>query len=309
MRLQQVIKLCKFQQWSRGDPRWSHRSAQHIKHVKPGCKHNTRGGIHFWKVTSHTLRFICCPGVLNQKCSQHCHKELWLWYHQVCTPSTKMSGGRAQKSTFWYCFHLKEEGNELLESLVTGEGTWVNCFTPQMTQAERQGKHTISPTVKKFSVSVCLLEELEHLWSGLHKEPSTWNTTTNANAHCNMLWPLCEAIHREPGHVTRCDPSAQQCNPTQCIPDPREVADVSMTTSGPLSDNWEVTSSTVMRTCTWLFMNGTECRRPIHTATEFVNLCQGWPNASMCSGIILKTHNNSADYISYSLSITHQQMH
>jgi hypothetical protein len=64
-----------------------------------------------------------------------------------------MSGGRAQKSTF----HLKEESNEFLESLVTGEETWVNYFTPQMKQAERQGKHAISPTVKKFSecLSVC----------------------------------------------------------------------------------------------------------------------------------------------------------
>lgn len=121
-----------------------------------------------------------------------------------------------------------------------------------------------------------------------------------------MLWPLCETIHRGPGHVTRCDPSTQQCNPTQYIPDLREVADVSVTTSGhstpqfwhcpielpfvgPLSDTWEVTGSTVMRKWTWLFMNGTECRRPIHTATEFVNVCQGWPNAPMSSGIILKT--------------------
>jgi hypothetical protein len=139
---------------------------------------------------------------------------------------------------------------------------------------------------------------------------------TTANAHCNMLWPLCEAIHRGPGHVTRCDPSAQQCNPTQYIPDRKEVADVSMTTSGhstpqfwcfpitlpfdgPLSDAWEVNGSTVVREWPWLFMNGTECRRLIHTATKFVNLCQRWPNESMCSGITLKNHNNSADYMSY----------
>jgi hypothetical protein len=48
----------------------------------------------------------------------------------------------------------------------------------------------------------------------------------------DMLLPVCEAIHRGPGHVTRCDPSAQQYNPTQCILDPREVANVSITTSG-----------------------------------------------------------------------------
>jgi len=86
----------------------------------------------------------------------------------------------------------------------------------------------------------------------------------------------------------------------QDIPlDSSDVAPLDYPFVGPLSDDWEVTGSSVMWKWTWLFINGTECRRPIHTATEFVNLCQGWPNAAMCSGIILKNHNNSADYMSY----------
>jgi hypothetical protein len=50
---------------------------------------------------------------------------------------------------------FKEEGNEFLDSIVTGDETWVHHFTPQTKQAGMQWKHPTSLRAKKFSVPVC----------------------------------------------------------------------------------------------------------------------------------------------------------
>jgi hypothetical protein len=48
-----------------------------------------------------------------------------------------------------------------------------------------------------------------------------------------------------------------------------------------------------MKEWKWLFVNDCKGKSPISTATEFLNSCQGWTNASMCSGIVLKNDDTS----------------
>jgi hypothetical protein len=52
---------------------------------------------------------------------------------------------------------------------------------------------------------------------------------------------------------------------------------------------------TIMKKWTRLFVNGSECRGPIFTATKFFNSCQDGTNVSMCSEVMLKNNDTSAE--------------
>jgi hypothetical protein len=48
-----------------------------------------------------------------------------------------------------------------------------------------------------------------------------------------------------------------------------------------------------------LFVNDSECKRPINAATECLNPCQNVTNASLCLGIMLKSNDVSVGQMSF----------
>jgi len=48
-----------------------------------------------------------------------------------------------------------------------------------------------------------------------------------------------------------------------------------------------------------LFVNDSECKRPINAATECFNPCQDVTNASLCLGIMLKSNDVSVGQMSF----------
>jgi len=45
---------------------------------------------------------------------------------------------------------FEEEGEEFLDSIVTGNETWAHYYTPETKEQSKQWRHTHSPKVKKF---------------------------------------------------------------------------------------------------------------------------------------------------------------
>jgi hypothetical protein len=46
-----------------------------------------------------------------------------------------------------------EEGEDMLNSIVTGDESWVHHYQPESKRASVQGKHPSSPSSKKFKVT------------------------------------------------------------------------------------------------------------------------------------------------------------
>jgi hypothetical protein len=68
---------------------------------------------------------------------------------------------------------------------------------------------------------------------------------------------------------------------------------------GHWSSTWEVNVSTIMRTWKWVFVNGCECNSLISDVIKFLNSCQDWKNASVCSEVMLKNNDTSGEYRIY----------
>jgi hypothetical protein len=49
-----------------------------------------------------------------------------------------------------------QEGEEFLDSIVTGDETWVFHHTPESKQQSLQWRHTHSPRTKKFIISISM---------------------------------------------------------------------------------------------------------------------------------------------------------
>jgi histone-lysine N-methyltransferase SETMAR len=101
-----------------------------------------------------------------------------------------------------------EEGEGMLERIVTGDETWVHHYQPESKQASMQWKHKDSPTPTKFKVvpsagkvmatmfwdmkGVLLVEYQEH------------GRTVTAASYCSLLERLKAAIkNKRPGLLTR----------------------------------------------------------------------------------------------------------
>jgi len=51
----------------------------------------------------------------------------------------------------------KMDGEALLEKIITGDETWVDCYQPESKQASKQWKHKESPTPQ--SLKFCFRQE------------------------------------------------------------------------------------------------------------------------------------------------------
>ncbi|KAG5330757.1 SETMR methyltransferase, partial [Acromyrmex heyeri] len=74
------------------------------------------------------------------------------WVPRELTPLHKATRVTAGKE---FLDRYRDEGNDFLKSIVTGDETWVAHYTPENKRQSMQWKHTSSPTAKKFKVRYC----------------------------------------------------------------------------------------------------------------------------------------------------------
>ncbi|CAN8016469.1 unnamed protein product [Ixodes persulcatus] len=89
------------------------------------------------------------------------------------------------------CFQAYEtNGEELLESIATGDETWVHYTTPETKQQSRQCKHPESPKPRKFKQTLYAgMVMASVFWErkGLLYEFMPAGTTINADRYCETL--------------------------------------------------------------------------------------------------------------------------
>lgn len=82
-----------------------------------------------------------------------------LGFHKVCARRvsprqlTDEHKRKRVKSSREFLRQHEEEGEELLDSIVTWNETWVHYFTPESKQKSMQFRHPTLPTVKKFKTT------------------------------------------------------------------------------------------------------------------------------------------------------------
>ena len=99
---------------------------------------------------------------------------------------------------FLTCYAQKDE---FLESIVTGDETWVFHHTPESKQQSLQWHHTHAPRAKKFKTSISMQKIMASIfWDGegiILVEFMPPGTTINAAAYCDTLTQLQRAIQNK----------------------------------------------------------------------------------------------------------------
>ena len=94
-----------------------------------------------------------------------------------------------------------QEGDEFLESIVTGDETWGLHYTPVSRQQSLQWRHTHSPRTKKFKTSISVKKNMaSFFWERkgiLLVDFMPPGATINASAYCDTLTRLRRAIQNK----------------------------------------------------------------------------------------------------------------
>jgi hypothetical protein len=172
------------------------------------------------------------------------------------------------------------------------------------TQSAMQWKCPTSPTARKSIVPVCWKSYGTGILGCKRKHPRRVHASKH-NSQCERLLPhtataawgssetdldVCRELW---SFSTTLQPNtAQVGHKTCCSLFPgifRTICSVILTLLrrtyicfGLWSSTWEVGDTTLMKKRTWLFANGCECKSPMSTATEFLNLCQDGKTYEMC---------------------------
>jgi hypothetical protein len=95
----------------------------------------------------------------------------------------------------------QDEGESFMESIVTGDETWVYKFTQESKRNSMSWKHLHSPTTKKLKIYPSAKERVATVfWDCeglLLSEFLLPKTTIDSNKYCETLEILCEAIKRK----------------------------------------------------------------------------------------------------------------
>ncbi|UYV69280.1 hypothetical protein LAZ67_6003100 [Cordylochernes scorpioides] len=116
----------------------------------------------------------------------------FLWVPKMLTEDYKRQRVEvAQK--FLDC--RETDGEEFLDSIVTGDETWVHYTTPETKEQYKQWKHTSSPKPLKFKQTFFCRETYGYRLLG-PKGPIV-GTTINSNRYCETLKQLLRAIQNK----------------------------------------------------------------------------------------------------------------
>jgi [histone H3]-lysine36 N-dimethyltransferase SETMAR len=101
-----------------------------------------------------------------------------------------------------------EEGEGMLERIVTGDETWVHHYQPESKQASMQWKHKDSPTPTKFKVVPSAGKVMATMFWDMKGlllvEYQEHGRTVTAASYCSLLERLKAAIkNKRPGLLTR----------------------------------------------------------------------------------------------------------
>lgn len=101
-----------------------------------------------------------------------------------------------------------EEDEAFLDSIVTGDETWVYHFTPESKQQSMEWRHSFSPKKRKFKVTQSAKKIMASVfWDRkgvLLIDFMPTGTTINAAAYCETLEKLKKAIkNKRPGMLTK----------------------------------------------------------------------------------------------------------
>jgi histone-lysine N-methyltransferase SETMAR len=133
----------------------------------------------------------------------YCKLCAW-WVPKMLTENHKKN---RMGAALTFITRYSEKGDEFLDSIVTGDETWVFHHTPESKQLSMEWCHTQSPTKKKFKTSTSTKKIMTPVfWDRkgvLLVDFMPHGTTINAAAYCETLKRLRRAIqNRRRGMLT-----------------------------------------------------------------------------------------------------------
>lgn len=140
-----------------------------------------------------------CPGVsrsvLHEVISNRLdyRKLSALWVLKMLTEEHKQKRIEAGRMVLE---RYDEQGEEFLDSIVTGDETWISYTTPETKRQSMQWRYTHSPSAKKFRTTLSDVSILvDYMVRG---------TTINAQAYCETLKKLRSTIkNKRRGMLTK----------------------------------------------------------------------------------------------------------
>jgi histone-lysine N-methyltransferase SETMAR len=148
---------------------------------------------------SHGLAYSIMHDVLNfcKVCSR--------WVPRQLTEEDKMN---RMGISLEHLSQYADEGEDMLNRIVTGDESWVHHYQPETKRASLQWKHPSSPSVKKFKVTPSAGKVmLTVFWDSqgvLLARFQKKGDNVNAASYCEVLLMLRDAIRKKrPGLLTR----------------------------------------------------------------------------------------------------------
>jgi histone-lysine N-methyltransferase SETMAR len=127
------------------------------------------------------------------------------WVPRMLTPEHQQNRVTAARE---FLDRFAQEGEAFLDSIVTGDETWVCHYTPESKRQSLQWRHSSSPATKKFKTTHSARKVMASVfWDRkgvLLVDFMLKGTTINAEAYCNTLKKLRRAIqNRRRAMLTR----------------------------------------------------------------------------------------------------------
>ena len=119
------------------------------------------------------------------------------WVPKILTDDHKT---KRMGSALKFLTRYAREGDELLDSSVTGDEIWVFRHTPESKQQSLQWRYTHSPRTNKFKTSISVKKMASVFWdrkSILVVDVMPPGATINAAAHCDTLTRLRRAVQNK----------------------------------------------------------------------------------------------------------------
>jgi len=133
------------------------------------------------------------------------HKVCARWVPRMLTDDNKQKRVDASRE---FLDQYEAEGEEFLDSIVTGDETWCHYFIPETKEKSRQWRHSTLPTVKKFKQTPSAGKIMATVFWDRHGvlliDFLPRGATINADRYCETLTKLRRAIqNKRRGRLTK----------------------------------------------------------------------------------------------------------
>jgi histone-lysine N-methyltransferase SETMAR len=128
----------------------------------------------------------------------HYHKLCARWVPKMLTDDHKT---KCMGVALNFLVRYRNEGDEFLNHIVTGDETWISHVTPENKQQSMQWRHSASPKAKKFKQKLSARKIIcTVFWDRrgvLLIDFMTQGTTINADVYCETISKLRRAIQNK----------------------------------------------------------------------------------------------------------------